>query len=412
MSVNKFGLIGHPLGHSLSPYIHERIMDAMNIKGRYDLYDIRPEELTRDLPLLMRELVGVNVTIPHKTNVIGMLDGLDTSAASCGAVNTIYQGRGYNTDIDGFLTAGPDLVMKKVLVLGAGGVSRMMAFEAMKRDAKVRICARNEEKAKRLAAELAKIDASRVEVISEEAVHTLTDAEVILNGTPVGMWPFCGETPLAGDAFRSNQAVFDTVYNPAATRMVLQAKKAGAQAKGGLAMLFAQAVAAQKIFHPDKVFDDAQLQTILPDLAKQMLGKSPMKYVFTGFMGAGKTTIAREVAERLGIDMLDLDEEICKARGITVPEIFAQDGETGFRRTEAMVLDDILTRPGSAVIACGGGAIIEERVRDIIRTRGAITVYLHASLECLWSRVGNSEGRPTEISDEEESARFSQVASL
>lgn len=413
MSVNKYGLIGHPLGHSLSPYIHERIMDAMNIKGRYELYDIKPEALSQDFPLLMRDLAGVNVTIPHKTGVIEMLDGLDASAASCGAVNTVYKGRGYNTDIDGFVSAGPDLTKKKVLVLGAGGVSRMMAFEAMKRDAKVRICARNEEKVLKLVAELSRIDASRVEVLPPEALHAAYDDEVILNGTPVGMWPFCGETPFPGEAFLPGQVIFDTVYNPAATRMVLQAKKAGAKAGGGLAMLFAQAVAAEKIFHPDKVFDNERFKPILKDLSFEMLKKSPMKYVFTGFMGAGKTTIAREVAERIGIDMIDLDEEISKARGITVPEIFAQDGEAGFRKIEAAVLDELLKRPGSAIIACGGGAIIEERVRSIIRSRGAITIYLHAALDCLWNRVGNCAGRPLlKYPDEEESARFSRVARL
>src|SRR5665647_53220 len=109
MSATKYGLIGHPLGHSLSPYIHERIMDAAGISGHYELYDVQPKDFAKDMPILMRELQGFNCTIPYKMDVIPFLDSLDEAASRCQAVNTVINRRGYNTDRDGFLSVGLDL---------------------------------------------------------------------------------------------------------------------------------------------------------------------------------------------------------------------------------------------------------------------------------------------------------------
>lgn len=413
MSVTKYGLIGHPLGHSLSPYIHERIMEAAGIRGRYELYDIRPEELSKNLPLLMRDLDGFNCTIPFKMDVIPFLDSLDDTAARYQAVNTVMDRRGYNTDRDGFLSAGLDLTGKKVLILGAGGVARMMAHEALSRSARLWIYARDQVKAHAFAEDLRDAGWESVSVLAEEELHEARDMDVLLNGTPLGMWPFCGELASPSTLFRTGQQVFDTIYNPAATKWVLQAKKNGAHAEGGLRMLFWQAVAAQKIWHPDRKFDDARLLSILPDLSREMLHHFPVKYVFTGFMGAGKTTITKEAARILKIPVYDLDEQIEKIRGCSVDDIFARDGEAGFRRVETEVLEELLSREGSALISAGGGTILQEKARASIRTHGAMVVYLHASLDCLWMRVGNGTGRPL-LGDlrEEEGTRFTKVASL
>jgi len=413
MSVTKYGLIGHPLGHSLSPYIHERIMDAAGIRGRYELYDIRPEELAKNLPLLMRDLDGFNCTIPYKMDVIPYLDSLDDTAARYHAVNTVMDRRGYNTDRDGFLSAGLDMAGKKVLVLGAGGVAHMMAHEALARKAKVWIYARDQMKAHKFAEDLRAAGWESVSVFAEEELHEARDMDVLLNGTPIGMWPFCGEMASPASLFRTGQQVFDTIYNPAATKWVLHAKKNGAHAEGGLTMLFWQAVAAQKIWHPDKKFDEARLLPILPELSREMLHHFPVKYVFTGFMGAGKTTISKEAARILKMHVYDLDEQIEKVRGCSVDDIFARDGEAGFRRLETQVLEELLSREGSALISAGGGTILQEKARASIRTHGAMAVYLHASLDCLWMRVGNGTGRPL-LGDlrEEEGTRFTKVASL
>lgn len=413
MSATKYGLIGHPLGHSMSAYIHERIMESAGISGTYELYDLEEKEFPRTVPMLMRDLKGFNVTIPYKMNIIPFLERLDPVAADCGAVNTVFANTGYNTDRDGFLAAGIPLEKKTVLILGAGGVAHMMANEAVRRNASVRISARNYDKALAFAGELLRTGAKNVTVIPEEDVRLQNDADVILNGTPTGMWPFMGEMPCRPGIFHAGQDVFDTIYNPAATRWVLNARKNGSNARGGMTMLFRQAVAAQKIWNPDAHFDDARLDGILPGLTREMLRHFPVKYVFTGFMGAGKTTAARETARLLKIPFMDSDDEIVRTRGLSIPEIFERDGEEGFRRIEAEVIAGLLSAKGSAIIALGGGAILQERVRESIRTNGALTVYLHASPECIWSRLETSSdrpllGKPAESAD----SRFSKAARL
>lgn len=418
MSAIKYGLIGHPLGHSLSPYIHERIMEASGISGRYELYDLSPQDFAKYLPVLLRDLQGFNCTIPYKMDVIPFLDSLDETASRYSAVNTVMNRRGYNTDRDGFLSVGLAMTGKKVLILGAGGVSRMMAFEALAQHAKIWISARNPEKAHKLAAELISAGGKEVYVLPEEELQMVNDnsagdLDVVLNGTPLGMWPFCGELASPPSVFRAGQQVFDTVYNPAATKWVLHAKKNGARASGGLSMLFWQAAAAEKIWHPDIKFEESRLLSILPDLSREMLRHSPVKYVFTGFMGAGKTTISKEVAHILKIPVYDLDDQIEERRGCSVTEIFARDGEAGFRKAEVTVINELLSKEGSALIATGGGALMQDEVRASIRSHGAMVVYLHASLDCLWTRVGNSSGRPL-LGDlcDEASDRFSKVACL
>lgn len=179
----RYGLIGHPLGHSLSPFIHEKIMDAAGIEGTYELFDVRPESLDQMLPRIMRHLDGFNCTIPHKVQIIPSLHALDVSAEQYGAVNTVFQGIGHNTDGAGFSACAVEMAGKRVLLLGAGGVSRMMGFEAVRAGASsIRIYARGYEKARRLADDITgrtDADAGSIESL-DQAGHT----DVILNGTP------------------------------------------------------------------------------------------------------------------------------------------------------------------------------------------------------------------------------------
>ncbi len=414
MSAIKYGLIGHPLGHSMSPYIHERIMEASGISGRYDLYDVDPVHFDAEVKLLMRELAGFNCTIPYKQSVISFLDRLDEVAAKYMAVNTVSGRVGYNTDRDGFLSVGLRLLGKKVLLLGAGGVSRMMAYEAVEQGATITIMARTMQKAEALALDLRAKYGKEVHVISEMEEAQGQSYDVILNGTPLGMWPFCGGVPITSAIFCPGQQVFDTVYNPVSTRMVLQANKHGAEATGGLKMLFGQALAAQKIWNPDAHYSPERLQKILAELPAEVLSHSPVKYIMTGFMGAGKTTVSRELGRRLHIPVIDLDERIEKTRGCSVSDIFERDGEAGFRIVESSVLKEILSDKQAAIIALGGGAILQEENRALIHRSEAMTIFLHASMECIWERIGHMKGRPLagDPGDEEEAGRFSKVAAL
>ena len=412
MSAIKLGLVGHPLGHSMSPYIHERIMEASGISGRYELYDIDPKEMDRYVPVLLRELHGFNCTIPHKERIIGYLDGLDSVAGRLGAVNTVYDQRGYNTDRDGFIACSVDLKDKNVLILGAGGVARVLAFEAADAGAEVNILAIYKDQAEALIRDIGPY-ASKAQVVESEAAAAAIKPDVVMNATPLGMWPKYGALPEFSKFIGKEMRVFDTVYNPPVTRFVLRARKDGAQASGGLPMLFYQALAAQRIWSPDADFNERRLLPILKDLPREMLKKSPVKIVLTGFMGSGKTTVGRLLAELLGVSFVDLDDEIQRICGCTISEIFARDGEASFRKIETDVYREYLKRPGSIIIAAGGGLILGEENRVLTEEYGALNVYLHAPVELLWERIKVDRSRPLAgTADEPENERFMRVARL
>lgn len=412
MSAIKLGLVGHPLGHSMSPYIHERIMEASGVSGRYELYDIDPKEMDRYAPFLLRELHGFNCTIPHKERIIGYLDGLDSLAERLGAVNTVFKHRGYNTDREGFIACSVDLKDKNVLILGAGGVARVLVFEAADAGAAVNILAIYKDQAEALVRDIGPyVRTAHVVETKEEAAALKPD--VVLNATPLGMWPKYGALPEFSRFIVKGMHVFDTVYNPPATRFVLRARRNGAQASGGLPMLFYQALAAQRIWSPDADFNERRLLPILKELPREMLKKSPVKIILTGFMGSGKTTVGRLLAELLGVSFVDLDVEIQRICGCAISEVFARDGEEAFRKIETDVYREYLKRPGSLIIATGGGLIVREENRRLTEEFGALNVFLDAPLELLWERIKSDRNRPLAgNTDEPEGERFMKVARL
>ena len=392
--------------------IHERIMEASGISGTYELFDIDPKEIDRYAPILMRELHGFNVTIPYKEKIIAHLEELDPLAGRLRAVNTVFGKRGYNTDRNGFSACGVDLRDKKVLILGAGGVARMLAFEAADAGSSIDILALLRDQAEALARDLSPF-AKSVRVADSEQDAAMRHPDVVLNATPVGMWPQYGSLTGFSEFVADGMNVFDTVYNPPATRFVLRARKEGAKASGGLPMLFYQALAAQKIWNPDADFNDRRLLPILQDLPRKMLRKSPVKMILTGFMGCGKTTVGRLLAENLGVSFVDLDEEITRVCGCSIAEIFARDGEGAFRKIETDLYREYLKRPGSLVIACGGGLILRAENRLLTEELGALNVFLDAPREIIWERIKADRSRPLAgTPDEPEAERFMKVARL
>lgn len=279
--MQKYTLIGYPLGHSMSPMIHERLFAAKNREASYDLTEISPEELSAKAQAL-KEFKGFNVTIPHKQSIIPFLDEIGGSAKRYNAVNCVVNenGRliGYNTDCDGFTDSVKDFPMDgKVLLIGCGGVGRMMAVEAVLHGADLTIGIRpsSTEKAAALTKEI-------LEMKPDAKVRTVLTADidesfdVILNSSPVGMYPQTDACPVSDSLIEKCSYVYDVIYNPVETVLVKKAKAMGKTAVGGCAMLVLQAVKAHELWDGD-LYTEEQVQNIIDELEKRIRSDFPEK---------------------------------------------------------------------------------------------------------------------------------------
>ena len=345
----KYGLIAEHLGHSYSKEIHARLADY-----EYELREIPKDKLGEFM--LSRDFLAINVTIPYKEDVIPYLDYIDEAAKKMNAVNTIVNkdGKlyGYNTDFFGLSALidhmGLDLYGKKVLIAGTGGTAKTATAVSTAMGA----------------SSICKISRSGREgtITYEEAYELHTDADVIINTTPLGMFNNCEDTPLDVSKFKNLCGVVDAVYNPLRTNLVLDATERGINALGGLYMLVAQAVLAVEIFL-DKKFKDGTIDRVYFDILREK-----ENIVLIGMPGSGKSTIGRLLAKELDRPFYDIDECIVNETGLSIPEIFEKFGEKGFRDIESEVLAKTVSKTCSAVISTGGGAILrEENVRRLRR---------------------------------------------
>ena len=329
----EYGLLGERLGHSFSPQIHRDL-------AGYDYQLLpTPPEAVEDL-FARRAFQGLNVTIPYKRTVMPLCDEIDPRAAAIGAVNTVVNrnGRltGYNTDIDGFLymarRAGVDMAGKKVVILGSGGTSRT---------------------ARAAAGELGAREIVTVSRHGEDNYQNLSrhaDAQVLVNTTPVGMYPNWGQSPVSLESFPALEGVLDVVYNPLRTALLLQAEERGLPRSCGLPMLVAQAKRAAELFTGQNI-DDSRAEAVLHGLRGQLTS-----IVLIGMPGCGKTTVGRALAGKLGRTFVDLDEEIVRRAGMSIPEIFAREGEAGFRERESALVREFGEHTG-LVVSTGGGVV-------------------------------------------------------
>jgi shikimate dehydrogenase len=254
----KYALIGHPLGHTMSPFIHNRLFELAGLDAEYTVCDIAPEQLADAMKGELARYDGMNVTIPHKQTVIPFLDEIDARAKMYGAVNAICRGKtlaGYNTDCIGFLRAleadGVSLQNNRVVILGCGGVARAFAFESALAQADLTLSVRDADRAMAdvLRAEIEeKVPGARITICG------LDDAQgeigLLINATPLGMYPKTEGCSASDRLIAQSSAVFDAVYNPEETTLLRKAKASGAKAIGGMPMLVWQAVAAQEIWNP------------------------------------------------------------------------------------------------------------------------------------------------------------------
>ena len=267
--MKKFGLIGYPLGHSMSGVIHKELFRISDMQADYELIQVDPEDLSDAFNNNLSKLNGFNVTIPHKINIIPFLDDLSDRAKLFGAVNTVHikdnKAVGYNTDCHGFLRALDMADIKlggKVLLCGSGGVSRMFAFESALADAELTIAVRDED----LTA-AAKIKQEIADKLGKDCrVEKLSCAglgwDLIINGTPVGMYPNVDASPVSEKIVKSSKAVFDAVYNPKETLFIKYAKQAGIKYSNGLPMLVWQAAVAEEIWN-DVEFSNSDIKDVI-----------------------------------------------------------------------------------------------------------------------------------------------------
>lgn len=259
-NTEKYVLIGHPLGHSMSPFIHEKLFEIAGRKAEYICMDIAPENLAEKSEDL-KKLNGYNITIPHKIEIIPYLDELDETAKRYNAVNCVYTkdgiSKGYNTDCVGFLKSVEKFPLsEKVLLIGAGGAGRMMAVEAIRHGADLTIAVRNPDgKVKNLLAELKeKYPDSSVKVTPISEISGKYN--VLLNSTPVGMYPNSNNCPVSDEVIENCDYFFDAIYNPVKTVLIKKAEALGKTAIGGMAMLVRQAVTAHEIWNGDSYTEE------------------------------------------------------------------------------------------------------------------------------------------------------------
>lgn len=367
----KCGLLGEKLGHSYSPQIHSMLADY-----EYKLFEKSPEELEDFLK--SGEFDGLNVTIPYKKSVMPYCAELSPTAAQIGSVNTIVRRSdgslyGDNTDAFGFenliVHNGIEVKGKKALVLGTGGAS--VTAQAV----------------------LKNLGASEVVVISRkgednyENIAKHADAEIIANTTPVGMYPNNGKAAVDLAQFPKLSGVLDVVYNPARTALLLQAEKLCIPCAGGLYMLVSQAKRSSELF-TGKSIPDSEIDRIERVLSHQM-----QNIVIIGMPGSGKTAVSTMLAERLGRKIFDTDTIVSEKAGVTIPEIFAAQGEAGFRKLETEATAEVGKLSGN-IISTGGGVVTVADNYKLLHQNGVI-VWIERDTNKL-----ARDGRPISLSSD------------
>ncbi len=355
-------LIAKKLSHSFSKPIHNELADYS-----YEYKELAENEVGEFL--LKKEFDGLNATIPYKKTVMEYMDEISPEALRIGAVNTVLNKNGkligYNTDYYGFSyqikESGADIIGKDAVILGTGGAAKTV------------VCVLNDMGAKSVRT----VTSAEIKAGDMESYY---DAQIIVNATPVGMYPETGKSPIEVNDFKKCEAVLDLIYNPSKTKLILDAEKKGLKTANGLGMLVAQAKKASEIF-TGKEIADSEIARI-----KNIIEKDTKNIILVGMPGSGKSTVGQYLAQMLGREFYDSDEEISK-KGETPAEIIEKYGEEHFRKIETKTLADLCKKSG-CVIATGGGAVTREENYDIIHQNGTV-VFIDRDIERL-----STKGRP------------------
>ena len=360
----KCGLLGRKLGHSYSPQIHKYLGHYT-----YRLFEIEPEEIGDFI--ISGDYSGINVTIPYKKDVLPYCTKLSETAQKLGAVNTVVRKKdgsiiGHNTDYFGFYSmlcrSKLNVTSKKVLVLGTGGASATAQAVLTEQNANVVVISRNGAN-------------------NYDNLYLHADASVIVNCTPVGMYPNTGMSPVNLSQFPLLEGVLHIIYNPARTKLLLDAEERGLVSMNGLWMLVAQAKESAEWFL-GKNLDNSLIEKVYLKLKQQM-----QNIVLIGMPGCGKSTVGQILAGKLDKEFADADKEITDRAGCSIPQIFEKGGEPAFRTIETDVLSD-LGKESGLVIATGGGCVTRDVNYPLLHQNGII-IWIQRSLSSL-----AKEGRP------------------
>lgn len=362
----EYGLLGEKLSHSFSVEIHSAIGDVVG-NYKYELLELCPAELEEFFE--KRDFKGINITIPYKKAVIPFLDYVDSEAKSIGAVNTVINKNGklygYNTDFGGLKALFEKIKInpfgRKAIILGNGGTAStakaVLDFLGAQAVLKTDLIPDDDA------------------ITNEEAMLKHSDTEILINATPVGMYPHIGEAVLDPKAFPKLLGAIDIIYNPIRTDFVWRAQKGGIPSEGGLYMLVMQAILAAEKFFDTKISEETA-----NSIYKKLLFEK-RNIVLIGMPACGKSTVGKALSKELGMPFLDCDIAIVQKKHRTIPAIFAEKGEEFFRNVEAEVISE-LSLKNCSIIATGGGAVLNGNNMKHLARNGKI-YFLDRPLERL-----------------------------
>lgn len=394
------GLMGNPVRHTLSPEIHNTLSEELGRDMVYVAFPVEEDPVEAVRGAYHLGIRGMNVTVPHKLAVIPALKGIDPAARAIGAVNTLVRVeggyKGYNTDMPGLgraiRTKGVSLEGKQVVILGAGGASRAACVLALSEKAEtVYLINRTREKAEALTEDLMKHfpEGKLIPLSKEEYGQVPEKPTVMFQCTSLGLR--AGDGLLIEDAEFYKKAVYgyDMVYNPAVTPFLKLLREMGIPGDNGLSMLLYQGVIAYELWTGETIGEEL-VQKVRVRLERRIYGENVL---LVGYMGCGKSTVGRKLAEEQGMDFLDMDALIEQEVGCTIRKIFEERGEAGFRELETACLRKLRDTVVHTVIATGGGAVLRKENRELMKDAGQV-IWLQASEETTFDRVKSDRNRP------------------
>lgn len=398
-----YAVFGNPIKHSLSPQLHTHLCEIAKNNFDYIAIEVTEEEFPKALEYAKEKLCGFNLTMPFKQLVLPFLSQRDIQVARTGSANTVKvinsEFHGYTTDGIGLCAAlkmkVDALDNKNILILGAGGTARSVAGQLAENGAKVTVAVRDENKGKDFVSDLkAKTELDAFSYVSFSDVPD--EFDILINTTPVGM-NSRGVSPIDLSRFKNLKLVYDCIYSPPMTELLLQAKELKIPYDNGISMLILQGAFSEKHWFNLK-FDNEIIETVIAktkiEQAKKRLSEvyGTNNIALTGFMGSGKTTIGKELAQLLGMDFIDLDDKIEAEQNMKIKDIFAKHGEAHFRKLESEACKR-LANLKNTVISLGGGTVMFNDNDKTVK-ENAYLIFLNRTFDEIEENLRGSTNRP------------------